>query len=199
LRSKATEASSSERDDDADGPSASVRPYRTRPHRADIVAAVSKAIERFLGAAEVLGHPVEVRRFPEGTKTAGDAARAIGCEVGQIVKSLVFVAGDEPVLALTSGANLVDLDRLAALAGAAEARRANPEEARSATGFAVGGTPPFGHPERIRTFLDRDLLAFEEIWAAAGTPDAVFRTSPEELRRTSQAEVADLKEPRAGG
>jgi prolyl-tRNA editing enzyme YbaK/EbsC (Cys-tRNA(Pro) deacylase) len=160
---------------------------------------MSKAIERFLGAAEVLGHPVEVRRFPEGTKTAEDAARAIGCEVGQIVKSLVFVAGDEPILALTSGANRVDLDRLAALAGAPAARRANPEEARAATGFAVGGTPPFGHPERVRTFLDRDLLGFEEIWAAAGTPDAVFRTAPEELRRTSRAEVADLKETPAGG
>jgi prolyl-tRNA editing enzyme YbaK/EbsC (Cys-tRNA(Pro) deacylase) len=174
-------------------------PYGTRPDRADIVAAVSKAIHRFLSAAEVLGHPVEVRRFPEGTKTAEDAARAIGCEVGQIVKSLVFVAGDEPVLALTSGANRVDLDRLAALAGASGARRANPEEARAATGFAVGGTPPFGHPGPVRTYLDRDLLGFEEIWAAAGTPDAVFRTTPEELRRTSQAEVADLKETPVGG
>lgn len=174
-------------------------PYRTRPDRADIVAAVSKAIERFLGAAEVLGHTVEVRRFPEGTKTAEDAARAIGCEVGQIVKSLVFMADDEPVLALTSGANRVDLDRLAGLAGASPARRANPEEARAATGFAVGGTPPFGHPERIRTFLDRDLLAFGEVWAAAGAPDAVFRTTPEELRRTSRADVADLKETPAGG
>lgn len=174
-------------------------PYRTRPGAADIVAAVSKAIERFLGAAEVLGHPVEVRRFPEGTKTAEDAARAIGCKVGQIVKSLVFVAGEEPVLALTSGANRVDVERLAALVGASSARRANPEEARAATGFAVGGTPPFGHPERVRTFLDRDLLGFEEIWAAAGTPDAVFRIAPEELRRTSQAEVADLKESPPGG
>lgn len=160
---------------------------------------MSKAIERFLGAAEVLGHPVEVRRFPEGTKTAEDAARAIGCEVGQIVKSLVFVAGEEPVLALTSGANRVDVERLAMLVGAPNARRADPEEARVATGFAVGGTPPFGHPDRVRTFLDHDLLGFAEIWAAAGTPDAVFRTTPEELRRTSQAEVADLKETPPGG
>jgi prolyl-tRNA editing enzyme YbaK/EbsC (Cys-tRNA(Pro) deacylase) len=181
------------------GPSATVRAYRTRPHRADIVAVVSKAIERFLGAAEVLGHPVEVRRFPEGTKTAEDAARAIGCEVGQIVKSLVFVAGDETVLALTSGANRVDVERLAALSGSSGVRRASPEEARAATGFAVGGTPPFGHPERVRTFLDRDLLGFEEVWAAAGAPDAVFRTTPEELRLTSRADVADLKETPAGG
>jgi prolyl-tRNA editing enzyme YbaK/EbsC (Cys-tRNA(Pro) deacylase) len=155
---------------------------------------VSSSNERFLVAARVLGHPVEVRRFPEGTKTAEDAARAIGCMVGQIVKSLVFVADDRPVLALTSGANRVDTARLAALAGASSARRATPEEARAATGFAVGGTPPFGHPERVRTFLDRDLLRFEEVWAAGGTPDSVFRTSPWELRRTALAEVADLKE-----
>jgi prolyl-tRNA editing enzyme YbaK/EbsC (Cys-tRNA(Pro) deacylase) len=155
---------------------------------------VSNAIDRFLEAARVLGHEVEVRQFPEGTKTAEDAARAIGCRVGQIVKSLVFVADDRPVLALTSGANRVDTDRLAALAGAAGVRRANPEEARAATGFAVGGTPPFGHPERVRTFLDRDLLGYQEVWAAAGTPDAVFRTTPEELRRTALAEVVDLRQ-----
>lgn len=155
---------------------------------------MSKAIDRFLDAAQVLGHPVEVRRFPEGTKTAQDAARSIGCDVGQIVKSLVFVADGEPVLALTSGANRVDVERLARLAGAADARRANPEEARAATGFAVGGTPPFGHPERVRTFIDRDLLTFGEVWAAAGTPDAVFRTTPDELQRTALAEVAAFKE-----
>jgi prolyl-tRNA editing enzyme YbaK/EbsC (Cys-tRNA(Pro) deacylase) len=155
---------------------------------------VSNAIDRFLQAARVLGHPVEVRHFPEGTKTSEDAARAIGCGVGQIVKSLVFVADGRPVLALTSGANRVDTARLAALVGAADARRATPEEARSATGFAVGGTPPFGHPERVRTFLDRDLMAYEEVWAAAGTPDSVFRTTPGELRGTAEAEVVDLRE-----
>jgi len=155
---------------------------------------VSNANERFLEAARVLGHPVEVRRFPGGTKTAGDAARAIGCDVGQIVKSLVFVADGRAVLVLTSGANRVDTGRLASLTGSVAARRADPEEARAATGFAVGGTPPFGHPERLRAFLDRDLLAYPEIWAAAGTPDSVFRTSPAELQRTALAEVADFKE-----
>lgn len=155
---------------------------------------MSAANERFLEAARVLGHPVEVRRFPQGTKTAEDAARAIGCDVGQIVKSLVFMADGRPVLALTSGANRVDPARLAALAGATEARRANPEEARAATGFAVGGTPPFGHPEPIPTFLDEDLLAHGEVWAAAGTPDSVFRTTPEELRRSARAEVAGFRE-----
>jgi prolyl-tRNA editing enzyme YbaK/EbsC (Cys-tRNA(Pro) deacylase) len=155
---------------------------------------MSDAIDRFLQAAAALGHPPEIRRFPEGTKTAEAAARAVGCDLGQIVKSLVFVAGDRPVLALTSGANRVDTARLAALAGTADARRANPEEARVATGFAVGGTPPFGHPEPLQAFLDRDLLAFEEVWAAAGTPDSVFRTTPEELRRTTRAQVADFRE-----
>jgi prolyl-tRNA editing enzyme YbaK/EbsC (Cys-tRNA(Pro) deacylase) len=155
---------------------------------------VATAIERFLEAARILGHPVEVRRFPEGTKTAEDAARAIGCQVGQIVKSLVFLADERPVLALTSGANRVDVERLASLAGASAARRATPEEARTATGFAVGGTPPFGHPERVRTFLDRDLMAHEEVWAAAGAPDSVFRTTPGELRRTALAEVVDLRQ-----
>ncbi len=155
---------------------------------------MSSARERFLEAARVSGHPVEVRTFPQGTKTAQDAARAIGCEVGQIVKSLVFVADGRPVLALTSGANRVDVARLAALAGSGEARRADPEEARAATGFAVGGTPPFGHLGPVRVFMDRDLLAYEEIWAAAGTPDSVFRTTPTELRRTARAEVVDLKE-----
>lgn len=158
-----------------------------------------KAIDRFLEAAAVLGHPIEVRRFPEGTRTAEDAARAVGCELGQIVKSLVFVADGRPVIALTSGANRVDTAKLAALLGAGEVRRASPEEARAATGFAVGGTPPFGHPSPIRTYLDPDLLAYGEVWAAAGAPDAVFRTTPEELRRATGAEVADFRETRPAG
>jgi prolyl-tRNA editing enzyme YbaK/EbsC (Cys-tRNA(Pro) deacylase) len=90
----------------------------------------------------------------------------------------------------------VDTDRLASIVGARSVRRANPEEARAATGFAVGGTPPFGHPDPVRTFLDRDLLAHDEVWAAAGTPDAVFRTDPSELERVAGAEIADFKEGR---
>jgi prolyl-tRNA editing enzyme YbaK/EbsC (Cys-tRNA(Pro) deacylase) len=156
---------------------------------------MSNAIERFREAAGALGYSVpETRRFPEGTKTAGDAARAIGCRVDQIVKSLVFLVGDEPVLALTSGANRVDPSKLGRVAGGAEARRASPDEARAATGFAVGGTPPFGHPERVRTFLDPGLLGFEEVWAAAGTPDAVFPIAPAELVRVALAQVADFTE-----
>jgi prolyl-tRNA editing enzyme YbaK/EbsC (Cys-tRNA(Pro) deacylase) len=153
---------------------------------------LSGATDRFTEAARSLGLHPEPRRFPEGTKTAVEAARAIGCDVGQIVKSLVFIAGDEPVLALTSGSNRVDERTLAAAAGADAARRATPEEARAATGFAVGGTPPFGLVEHVRAFCDRDLLAHEVVWAAAGTPDSVFPLGPADLVRLSGATVIDL-------
>jgi prolyl-tRNA editing enzyme YbaK/EbsC (Cys-tRNA(Pro) deacylase) len=155
---------------------------------------VSGAIDRFLEAAEVLGHDVEVRRFPEGTKTAADAARAVGCDIGQIVKSLVFMADGRAVLALTSGANRVDTAKLEELLGAVQARRANPDEVRAATGYAIGGTPPFGHPRPILAFIDQDLFGYEEIWAAAGTPDSVFRTTPQELRTAAGASRADFKQ-----
>lgn len=157
---------------------------------------MSSALDRFVDAARALGLDPAVRRFPQGTKTADDAARAIGCDVAQIVKSLVFMADDAPVLALTSGANRVDTGRLAALCGASEVRRATPEEARAATGFAVGGTPPFGHPSSVMAFIDRDLLAFDAVWAAAGTPDSVFPLAPADLVRVADAEVADLSETR---
>jgi prolyl-tRNA editing enzyme YbaK/EbsC (Cys-tRNA(Pro) deacylase) len=152
------------------------------------------ALERFLDAARAVGVEPRVRRFPEGTKTAADAARAIGCDVAQIVKSLVFVADERPVIAFTSGSNRVDPAKLAAAAEAAAARRATPEEARAATGFAVGGTPPFGYPSPVPSFLDPDLLAFEEVWAAAGTPDSVFPLAPAELERVAGAIRADFTE-----
>jgi prolyl-tRNA editing enzyme YbaK/EbsC (Cys-tRNA(Pro) deacylase) len=113
--------------------------------------------------------------------------------VGQIVKSLVFVAGSEPFLALTSGPNRADTGRLAALLGV-PVRRADAEEAREATGYAIGGTPPFGHPRPLRAFCDRDLLAFPEVWAAAGTPHSVFPIPPDDLIRVSGARPADFKE-----
>jgi prolyl-tRNA editing enzyme YbaK/EbsC (Cys-tRNA(Pro) deacylase) len=153
---------------------------------------VSGAIDRFLAAARELGLEPEVRRFPEGTKTADDAARAIGCDVAQIVKWLVFTADGRPLLALTSGANRADTARLAELTGSREVRRATPEEARAATGFAVGGTPPFGHPEPVPALCDRALLAHEVVWAAAGTPESVFPLTPADLLRCTGAEVADF-------
>jgi Cys-tRNA(Pro) deacylase len=155
---------------------------------------MSDAIERFLAAAAELGASPEVRRFPQGTKTAVDAASAIGCDVGQIVKSLVLAADDRPLLALVSGSNRADLGRLAALARATHVRRATPEEARTATGYAVGGTPPFGHPRPVPTFCDEDLLRYDVVWAAAGTPDSVFPLAPTELLSWTNAEVAAIAE-----
>jgi prolyl-tRNA editing enzyme YbaK/EbsC (Cys-tRNA(Pro) deacylase) len=135
---------------------------------------------------------VTVKRFPSGTRTAGDAARAVGCDVAQIVKSLVFVAAGRPVVALVSGANRLDEGRLAAVAGS-PVTKADAEIARTATGYVIGGVPPFGHASEIPVFMDRDLLGHEVVWAAAGRPDSVFEISPERLRELSQAEVADLK------
>jgi prolyl-tRNA editing enzyme YbaK/EbsC (Cys-tRNA(Pro) deacylase) len=155
---------------------------------------VAKAVDRFLASAKAAGLAVEVRRFPAGTRTAPDAARAVGCEVGQIVKSLVFVADGTPFVALTSGANRADPARLAAEVGALEVRRATPEEARDATGFAIGGTPPFGHPRPLGVLMDSDLSGYEVLWAAAGAPDTVFPISPTDLLAMTGAEVADFKE-----
>ena len=157
---------------------------------------MSSAIERFSEGARALGLHPEVRRFPEGTKTADAAAQAIGCDVGQIVKSLIFMADDRAVLALTSGRNRVDEAKLASLTGAGEVRRATPEEAREATGFAVGGTPPFAHTQAVRAFIDGDLLGYDEVWAAAGTPDSVFPLSPADLVRVSEATTAAFTEDR---
>jgi prolyl-tRNA editing enzyme YbaK/EbsC (Cys-tRNA(Pro) deacylase) len=153
---------------------------------------MSSAVDRFSEGARALGLHPEVRRFPEGTKTAEAAARAIGCDVGQIVKSLIFMADGRPVLALTSGRNRVDEAKLATLTGSSEVRRATPEEARESTGFAVGGTPPFAHTRAVRAFIDGDLLDYGEVWAAAGTPDSVFPLSPADLVRVSGATSASF-------
>ena len=157
---------------------------------------MSSAIDRFSEGARALGLHPEVRRFPEGTKTAEAAARAIGCDVGQIVKSLIFMADGRAVLALTSGRNRVDEAKLAVLTGAGEVRRATPEEARAATGFAVGGTPPFVHTQAVQAFIDGDLLGYDQVWAAAGTPDSVFPLSPADLVRVSEATTAAFTEDR---
>lgn len=156
---------------------------------------MASAVERFLQAAADLGLEVEVVRFPEGTRTAADAARAVGSEVAQIVKSLVFMADDRAVVALTSGANRADTGRLAELLGAGEVRRATPEEARAATGYAIGGTPPFGYPGPVTRVMDRDLLAHDEVWAAAGTPESVWRVDPRRLAEATGASVEDFGIP----
>ncbi len=156
---------------------------------------MSGGADRFDAAARTLGLTLEVRHFPEGTKTAEDAARAVGCDVDQIVKSLVFAtSADEPILCLTSGRHRVALAKLAMLAGTDSVRRATPEEARAATGFAIGGTPPFGHPTPVRTWIDETFLEFQIIWAAAGTPDRVFSIAPQTLAKLSGGTWADVAE-----
>ncbi len=132
-----------------------------------------------------------VKVFPEGTKTAEDAASAIGCPVAAIVKSLVFVLIDEsgeeePVVALVPGDLRLDTAALASIAGAKESRRASLEEVRAATGYAAGGTPPFGHVTPVRVFADPALRRHDPVWAAAGTPTTVFPISIEELDRLAQ-------------
>ena len=133
----------------------------------------------------------EILRFPEGTRTAEQAAAAVGCELGQIVKSLVFLCDGDAVLALTSGANRVDTERLGELLGGTISR-ADADGVREATGYAIGGTPPFGHAQPLRAVVDPALLAFETVWAAAGTPDTVFELTPDELVRASGADVAEF-------
>ena len=125
-------------------------------------------------AGKALGLDVHPREFPDGTRSAADAAMAIGVDLGQIVKSLVFAVDGEPVVALVSGDNLLDEEKLAGVAGADRAWREDADTVRDATGFPVGGVPPFGHREPLRVFVDEDLLEYEELWAAAGTPHCNF-------------------------
>ena len=150
------------------------------------------AIERFTNAAQIVNVSVAVERFPEGTRTAKDAAAAVGCELAQIVKSLVFVGGGEPYLVLTSGKNRVDESLVAELLEVGSISIASPEQAREATGFAIGGTPPFGHFRPIPTTLDKDLLAYDVVWAAAGTPDTCFPINPRKLLEVTSAVVASV-------
>jgi prolyl-tRNA editing enzyme YbaK/EbsC (Cys-tRNA(Pro) deacylase) len=149
-------------------------------------------VARVIRAAAEAGLAIEVRRFAEETRTAADAARAVGCEVGQIVKSLVFVADGAPVVALVSGAHQLDPDRLGATLGADEVRRATGAEARSATGYAIGGVPPLAHATVLQVLIDRHLLEHDVVWAAAGLPDAVFPADPRALAAAAGAREAEL-------
>lgn len=131
----------------------------------------------------------EVRELAASARTAPDAAAALGCEVGAIANSLVFVAGEEPVLILASGAHRVDLARLASDLGLPPLRRATPEEVRAATGQSIGGVSPVGHPAPLRTLVDVALEAYPVVWAAAGTPHAVFPTTFRDLLRITGGEA----------
>ena len=150
-------------------------------------------VVRVLAAAEQRGLAIEPRRFPEGTKTALDAAAAIGVDVGQIVKSLIFAVDGEVVLAYVSGANQLDEKKLAAAVGGTKCKRVDADVVRAPPGFPIGGVPPFGHKTHLRVFIDPDLLQYDEVWAAAGTWHDVFGIEPHKLVEASDGLVTDLK------
>jgi prolyl-tRNA editing enzyme YbaK/EbsC (Cys-tRNA(Pro) deacylase) len=154
---------------------------------------MASATDRVRAALAVHGIVTEVQELAESTRTAEEAARACGVDVAQIVKSLVFVAAGEPILVLVSGGNRADEERLAALVGGS-VRRADALTVRDATGFAIGGVPPIGHARSLRTFIDRDLLGYGRLIAAAGTPRTVVPLTPAELCRITAGQVADLKQ-----
>ena len=146
-----------------------------------------KNTTRVIETAAAAGLPIAVQQFPEGTRTAADAARAIGCDVGAIAKSIVLMSGDGPVLVLTSGANRADYNKVAGALGVDAVRRADADEARAATGYPIGGTAPWGHPQPLPVLCDEDLFGYDTVWAAAGTPDTVFAITPDLLVRISGA------------
>ena len=150
-------------------------------------------VVRVVEAGAAIGLMVDPVRFPQGTKTAVDAANAIGCEVGQIVKSLIFGVDGEVVLAYVSGANQLDEAKLAMAAGGLNCTRVDADVVRSATGFPIGGVPPFGHDTDLRVFVDPDLLEHDVVWAAAGTWHDVFSLTPQQLVEASGGTVVDLK------
>lgn len=153
----------------------------------------SSSVERVRAALAAAGHPDTIAAFPDGTRSAADAAAAVGCDVAQIAKSIVFRAGPRAVLVIASGANRVDMGKVAAAIGQ-PVKRADGTWVRDTTGFAIGGVSPVGHLAPPILLLDADLMALDPVWAAAGSPQHVFRTSPAELRRITGAQVADIRE-----
>lgn len=154
---------------------------------------IHRNVVRVIEAGAARGVSVEAVRFPEGTKTAADAAAAIGCDVGQIVKSLIFAVDGEVVLAYVSGANRLDESKLAAAAGGTTCSRVDADVVRATTGFPIGGVPPFGHRSELRAFVDPDLLSYDVVWAAAGTWNDVFALTAPQLVEAANAIVVDLR------
>ena len=146
---------------------------------------------RDLGLDELNGR---IRRFPDATRTAAEAAAAIGCELSEICKSLIFAADGVPVLVLMDGASRVDVERVREELGAEKVTRAKADVVRETTGYAIGGVPPFGHRTRSRVLADRSLLEHDVVWAAAGNPHAVFPMEPKELVTRAGATLVDVRE-----
>jgi prolyl-tRNA editing enzyme YbaK/EbsC (Cys-tRNA(Pro) deacylase) len=152
----------------------------------------SPSVERVKNAAEAAGLVLEIIEYPDGTRSAVDAAAAVGCDVAQIVKSMIFSSSGGLVLALTSGAHQVDVDKLARVVGVDSCGRADADEVRATTGFAIGGVAPFGHLSPLTAVMDRHLFSFERVWAAAGTPRHVFPVEPTRLKTIAGAVVRDF-------
>jgi prolyl-tRNA editing enzyme YbaK/EbsC (Cys-tRNA(Pro) deacylase) len=158
-----------------------------------IIEAMHPNAERVQAELKARGGVGEVVELAASTRTSQEAAAAIGTTVAQIAKSLVFLAGGDPVLVIASGIHRVSLAKLAARLGAA-VTRPDGDSVKRLTGFPIGGVAPVGHTSPVRVLIDRDLLQHQEIWAAAGTPHAVFRTTPQELERMTGGEVVDVRE-----
>jgi prolyl-tRNA editing enzyme YbaK/EbsC (Cys-tRNA(Pro) deacylase) len=158
-----------------------------------LVSKLSPSAKRVQDALQAMGFRLQVVELPDSTRTAAEAAQAVGCQVGQIVKSLVFKAkrSGKPVLVVASGANRVNEKAIEALIGE-PLGRADADFVRQNTGFAIGGVPPVGHTQRLLTFVDEDLLQYAEIWAAAGTPNAVFCLTPDDLVRMTAGRVVKI-------
>ena len=150
-------------------------------------------MQRVVDAGAAAGLLVAPRTFTKETRTAEDAARNVGCDVSQIVKSLVFDSDRGPLLFLVAGHNKLDTEKGAAAAGVAKLERLDAVAAKTVTGYSIGATPPLGLVAELDVFMDEDLLQHETVWAAAGRPDSVFSASPGQLRRAAKAKVADLK------
>ena len=151
------------------------------------------SVDRVRAALLAAGHPDTIEIFPDGTRTAQDAANAVGCQVAQIAKSIVLRAGDQVVLVIASGANRVDVDKVSAALGQ-KVKPADGRWVRDVTGFAIGGVAPVGHLSPPRIFIDADLMALDPVWAAAGSPRHVFRTGAQELARLTGGQIADIKD-----
>lgn len=150
--------------------------------------------DRVREALNEVGLEANVKELPQSTRTASEAAHAVGCEVGQIAKSLLFQGkeSDEPYLVIASGPNRVDERKLALLVGE-EVGLANPEFVREQTGYSIGGVPPLGHAKEVTSFMDEDLLEYDQIWAAAGSPRAVFPVDPTKILEVTGAQVAMIR------
>jgi Cys-tRNA(Pro) deacylase len=153
---------------------------------------MKSSVERVVEALAAAGITTEVKEFAESTRTAEEAAAAIGVTVGQIVKSLVFLSGSQAILALVSGQSRASRQKLATLTGAESVVQPDADTVRRLTGFSIGGIPPVGHTSRLHTFCDPGLLQYSVVWAAAGTPHAVFSISPSQLVALCEAQVADI-------